>query len=545
MTSSTMISTAANLLRKIVEFVEFVDDDNQLRRQWQGQIIVTSSSKRFVTIKASSKALTQLIHHQGIKHIPSDREIRYVKSTLTILEEHGIIHTTATSSHGKPNWDITLNFNVTDIESEIQQLPQKLKAQTPTKSPRTSSQHLDLHVYDPQHWVERGRLTTTLLNGLRSQQRLLVLLGLSGIGKTAQAERLITRLREDRSWTEVRRNCDVEDDTSFKGFAVACLAKAKAPATGSSLNLDRGSPDSLMEPLIQQLSQQPYLILLDSSEDLLTRSNTHHWGDFCDPLWGKFLQRFLAVESCASRLIITCQSEILALNSLKERYHLLWQHHLLSGWEKSEQIDFYSSYENQLTLGQIDHPEHPLLVIGRVYEGHPLVLKVICGEIIDSYGGDIDHYWQCNRSYIETVEQELQIAQQKGVRQFPDDDWRLHNYTQVLADAIQGYLAKSLERLRQDSDLAYRLLCLASLYRIAVPDCFWLQELMIRGLETEYFHRQALVLLQNRYLINIQSVQVERSSGQGPPVVQAETHVSMHNLIRSLAIPRRLELFPQ
>jgi AAA domain len=545
MASSKMISTATSLLREIVEFSERED-----QQQWQGQILVNPSSKSFVTITARVRALAQLINtKEGYCHLSweeIDHEAEYVKQTLRELNKCGIIRLKTTSSHSKPNWTITLNFNSTDVESEIQQLSQKLKRQLSTKSLQTPQQYLDLQVYDAQHWVDRGHLTNTLLGGLRSQQRLLVLVGLSGIGKTAQAERLITRLREDRSWTEVRRNCDVEDDTSFKGFAVACLAKAQAPVTGNSLNLDRGAPEALMEPLIQQLTQQPHLILLDSAEYLLTNSNTHRWGDFRDPLWGKFLRRFLAAESCASRLIITCQSEISALNSLRERYHLLWQHHLLSGWIESEQIDFYNSYKNQLTLGQLNNQsDHPLLVIGRVYDGHPLVLKVVCGEIIGSYGGDIDHYWQCNHSYVTTVEQELLIAQQRGASQFPEDDWRLHNYTQVLADAIQGYLAKSLDRLRQDSDLAYHLLCLASLYRIAVPDHFWLQELAIRGLETELFHRQALILLQNRYLINIQSVRVERPSGQGPPAVQAETHVSMHNLIRSLAIPRRLELFPQ
>jgi tetratricopeptide (TPR) repeat protein len=140
--------------------------------------------------------------------------------------------------------------------------------------------------------------------------------------------------------------------------------------------------------------------------------------------------------------------------------------------------------------------------MSKAYEGHPLVIEVIAGEILAvPFNGNVVAYWQRYRQEFEAIEpvighQRLQLQVNDRVR-------------------------KSLKRLAQDVPDAYTLLCRSSVYRRSVPESFWLA--MLRNL-TEDEKAVALGTLQFRYLIVVEGV---TSAGQ--------YLLRQHNLIRSVA----------
>jgi AAA domain len=531
MTSPVMIKLAGSLLKGIVDFSNYSSsskEEKAVNPGKYGKIKIDDSSKEYIRITTEVQTLARMVYGKP-SQILLNKETRDIKLVLNLLEEHGIV--SCDNKKGSATWSITLQFNQDKIDEIIEKLPSKLQSKKGTSAPSSKPQ-LPPRVYNPKYWVERSSLTNDLRVNLESDHRLLILVGISGIGKTAQAERLVGKLRESRSWTEVPCNCENDSHRSFTDWAIACLAKSKTPIDPH--------PDALLAALVQQITQHPYLILIDSAEYLLTDK-----AEFRDPLWLELFIRILSAESCQSRLIVTSQNEILELNSGGERYHQIWHRQLIRGWQESEQIKFFQSHDLEPKIDKLKEPSHPLRIIGRVYDGHPLVLEIICGEIKDKYHGSVGLYWKDNSKYVETVAKEIEEARNTSLAHQAQDHWRLHDYTTVLESIIHRRLGLTLQRLQEDAELAHKLLCLASQYRIEVAEECWLLELKIRNYVDEQANRQALEILQNRYLIKSQIVSVESRDQQGEIQTEPEMRLSLHNLIRSLAIVQRTKLFDQ
>jgi DNA polymerase III delta prime subunit len=531
MTSSDMIKLAGDLLQGIVDCSNYSSSSKEEKaaNDWKyGEIKIDDSSKEYIRITTKIRALARILHEKSSQS-SSEKEKRDIKLVLNLLEEHEIV--SCDNKSGSATWNITLKFNQTEINEITKKLPSKLQSKKGTSAPSSKPQ-LPPRVYNPKYWVERSSLTNDLRVKLESDHRLLLLVGISGIGKTAQAERLVEKLRESRSWTEVPCNCENDSHCSFTDLAIACLAKSKIPIDPH--------PDALLAALVQQLTQHPYLILIDSAEYLLNDK-----AEFREPLWLKLFTRILSAESCQSRLLITSQNEMLELNSSGERYRQIWHRQIVRGWQESEQIKFFQSHDLEPKIDKLKEPSHPLRIIGRVYDGHPLVLEIICGEIKDKYHGSVGLYWKDNSKYVETVAKEIEEARNTSLAHQAQDHWRLHDYTTVLESIIHRRLGLTLQRLQEDAELAHKLLCLASQYRIEVAEECWLLELKIRNYVDEQANRQALEILQNRYLIKSQIVSVESRDQQGEIQTEPEMRLSLHNLIRSLAIVQRTKLFDQ
>jgi hypothetical protein len=531
MTSPAMIKTAGDLLRGIIDFIngEKVVDNF-------GDFSITdlsNLSKDFITIQAKARGLARLIK-ENYQQRPSDKEIRDIKTAVKLLESKELITTKV--GQGEHIWIITLHFNQIDVEEAIQRLSTNERPQT--KKLPIAKTLLPWAVYQPQHWVERSNLSSDLTTKLQNNYRLLLLVGISGIGKTAQAERIIEKLRLYQDWIEIRRNCEVNNNRSFIDFAINCLNKTKHSIPKPI--------DGLLTALAQQLIQHPYLILIDSAEYLLTGNAEQGWGHFQDPLWRELFTRILSAEFCQSRLIITSQDEMTELQSCCERYQQVWYPQIIVGWQQVEQISFFQSHSPKLNLTGLTTENHPLQIIGQVYDGHPLVLEVICGEIKEKYNGSVDAYWQENKIYIQAVAEEIAAARAAvGKSLYAADRWQIHNYTRVLARIINERLEKTLQRLKEDAYLAYSLLCLASQYRIEVAKEFWLTELEVRNYLDMNANQQALDLLDSRHLIQSHLVEIDDRDIEGNIITKQEIHRSIHNLIRSLAITHRIELFGQ
>jgi AAA ATPase domain len=388
---------------------------------------------------------------------------------------------------------------------------------TPTMQ---TASYMDFSVYDDT-WVGRDSLIQQLSDRLQSSCRVLLLVGITGIGKTALAEKLVEELRGD--WTELRDNFEYDQKASdFASVALQWLEKWR-----ETVPKDDRKPEQLLQRLVKRLRENRYLILIDSLEYLLTGNEEDGRGDFADEWWGKFFVSLLAEPDCQSRFILTSQDLPTKFEAECDRYKNLWYCQLLKGLEVPEQVALFQKAELD---GDLELPHSPLRVIGEVYDGHPLALRTIAGEIKGSYGGKVRAYWKDNSHYIEKVKEAIDEARNEGIVQGDEDRWKLASYTKVLRMKVKGQIEKTFQRLRNDVYDAYVLFCMASIYRCEVKEKWWVINLEDEGY-SEDRQKAAMQTLRDRYLVEDGGIDDEDNR-----------LVGQHNLIRSVAIAHRLQL---
>jgi hypothetical protein len=260
----------------------------------------------------------------------------------------------------------------------------------------------------------------------------------------------------------------------------------------------------------------------------LTGNEEDGWGDFADEWWGKFFVSFLAESSCQSRFILTSQDLPTKFETSEcDRYKNLWYCQVLKGLEVPEQVALFQKAELEANW---ELPHSPLRVIGEVYDGHPLALRTIAGEIKGSYNGIVRAYWKENSGYIEEVKKAIDEARNQGVVKGDEDRWQLASYTKVLRRKVKERIDKTFKRLKNDVYDAYLLLCTASIYRCEVKEKWWLINLEDEGYSKKQ-QQDAMQTLRNRYLVEDGGIDDEDNR-----------LVGQHNLIRSVAIAHRLIL---
>jgi len=388
---------------------------------------------------------------------------------------------------------------------------------TPTMQ---TASYMDFSVYDDT-WVGRESLIQQLSDRLQSSCRVLLLVGITGIGKTALAEKLVEELRGD--WTELRDNFEYDQKASdFASVALQWLEK-----WGENAPKEERKPEQLLRRLVKRLRENRYLILIDSLEYLLTGNEEEGWGDFADEWWGKFFVSLLAEPDCQSRFILASQDLPTKFEAECDRYKNLWYCQLLKGLEIPEQVALFQKAELD---GDLELSHSPLRVIGEVYDGHPLALRTIAGEIKGSYGGKVRAYWKDNSHYIEEVKEAIDEARNQGIVKGDEDRWQLASYTTVLRWKVKERIEKTFERLKNDVYDAYLLFCMASIYRCEVKEKWWVINLEDEGY-TEEQQKAAMQTLRDRYLVEDGGIDDEDNR-----------LVGQHNLIRSVAISHRLQL---
>jgi hypothetical protein len=210
-----------------------------------------------------------------------------------------------------------------------------------------------------------------------------------------------------------------------------------------------------------------------------------------------------------------------------DRYKNLWYCQLLKGLEVPEQVALFQKAKLD---GDLELAHSPLRVIGEVYDGHPLALRTIAGEIKGSSGGKVRAYWKENSRYIEEVKEAIDEARNQGIVKGDEDRWQLASYTKILRRKVKERVEKTFERLKNDVYDAYLLLCMASIYRCEVKETWWLINLEDEGYSEEQ-QKAAMETLRERYLVEDGGIDNEDNR-----------LVGQHNLIRSVAIDHRLML---
>jgi len=226
------------------------------------------------------------------------------------------------------------------------------------------------------------------------------------------------------------------------------------------------------------------------------------------------------------RIILTSQDLPTELIEIGSQYPNFWYCQRLSGLEPSEQENLLQ----KTGLDAIEQNERDLLLrIGTAYQGHPLALRTIYGEILNDFRGNVLIYWDEFGSEIETVEQALELVTQSGKYDGSQDRWKLDNYSITLRRFVKTRLEKTFQRLKQSNYAGYFLLCIASTYRCPVKESWWLEHLEYEEYRSEQ-QSAALQTLKDRFLI--EEVLDERKGRL----------IGQHNLIRSVAIAHRQTL---
>ncbi|MDJ1185879.1 NB-ARC domain-containing protein [Roseofilum casamattae] len=385
----------------------------------------------------------------------------------------------------------------------------------------------ELRQYDSS-WVGRTELVECLIAKIQGSVRLLLLLGLTGIGKTALAEKLVIELEEWIEGNWKRQFWRVNFDWGERSRDFASVAKEWLEGWGEKISSEQNTPEYLLKRTIQILQSHRVLVLVDSLESLLTDTEDNGWGDFEDDWWRKFFLNVLAIDSCQSRLIITSQD--LPIQVVNDRFSQFWHKEIIKGLGESEQIQLFQKADWDKTPAESDLQQW--LRLGKAYDGHPLVLRVMLGEIIETFQGNIKAYWNEVQEKIEEVERAISEAEKeaKNVRG-DEDEWQLHRLTRAIKSKVNEQRLESVfKRLKDEVHDAYLLICVASVYRRPVQEEGWLMQLVsfTKRLEGEKCslvrQEKAMDELSHRFL-------VETSVNHNNKLV-----LGQHNLVRSVAL---------
>jgi DNA polymerase III delta prime subunit len=370
--------------------------------------------------------------------------------------------------------------------------------------------------YD-QAWVGRENTVKELLAKLESNCRLLLLIGITGIGKTALAECLADNLLGETkgNWIGFQQvNC--EHGQLFSNPKNIFIDWLRSWGYPLSLEEHR-DPNSLIHALVNFLDNNPCLIILDSLENLLAGDENEGWSQFKDPIWETFFTQFLALNNPKSRIILTTQD---LPQQIERRYKNFWQCQYVTGLNENEQLALF----DKLGLDVRENsPNTPYLTrIGKAYEGHPLALRILAGEIGESFYGDVVAFWQKYGQEIIVVEEALAKAKEGFV--VGEDLFKLQSFLRELRLSLETRLIKTFDRLENEVNPAYKLLCETSIYREEVPETFWLTNLERMKLDTET-QEMILQVLKDRSLVDVS-------------YKEGYCYLRQHNLIRSISLAR-------
>lgn len=383
-----------------------------------------------------------------------------------------------------------------------------------------SSSSPTFNTYNPETWVGREKLISELGSCIRNNCRLMLLTGIGGIGKTALGERLAVEVAE---WLENNWACYHQEnfDNQQQSSDFASVAARWLEKWGELISPeDRKDPQRLINLLIKHLHDRRYLIQIDSLENILQGNEETGWSDFQDEWWLSFFSSYLKLESCKSCLIITSQDLPEQIEAAGSRYKNFWYCQPLSGLDELEQISLFEKIG--LDVSPESTSRNYLERIGKAYEGHPLALRVIGGEIKDPpFGGNVLAYWNKYGNEVEEVEKDIAEAE-KGLSAGGEDKWRLDRFTRTLRRNIRSRLDSTFQRLKEGAKWSYILLCEGAVYRCAVPEDWWLGHLEDWDRDEEE-QQAALDVLRDRYLVE----EVE----EGNKVL-----LRQHNLIRSISL---------
>ncbi len=364
-----------------------------------------------------------------------------------------------------------------------------------------------------ENWVERGEVTDRLLADLQLNCRLLLLTGLTGIGKTAISLYLGDQLSE-AGWPEgLILRIDPDEGLEFVQFVTYCFRSWQIDFPNSELQ----EAEKLLNRFMAALVDRPVIIQLHSFEYCLRGNEALGWNEFIDSGWEAFFKRCLEVPAFAPRLIISSQDLPGCFRDRPscDRYHC----QTITGLSRLQQLRLFHLRGISVQPESLGRPH--LERIGTAYEGHPLALQLIACEILaEPFSGNVLAYWEKYGKEIIEIEK---TAQREGIEQ-PGREHKLHRYSKSLRQRVKDRIELTLKRLASHGQGAYILLCHGSVFNRPVPPRFWARSVQRLGWSMGQT-AQALELLVQRYLVEYQE----------EPFALDRRVLKLHNLVRSVA----------
>jgi len=363
-------------------------------------------------------------------------------------------------------------------------------------------------------WVGRRALVQQILDELRRDVRIISLVGISGIGKTSLAARLTycSQLKQQFPSFHIIRFAE-ESPTHKKTPDFATIAQAILGQAATSSEQDINTS---MHRVLQILRDQPHLLILDMAE-VAIQTATPEQTQFRDRTLQRFVEALVTEDLMASALIFTSQLKLPPI--LEGRYPVRMAEHRLTGLVFEEVTQLFAAWDILSGSGHRDI----LQELSEVYEGHPLALKVIAGEVrCKPYNGSLTAYWHDYRAELEQFRQWMANEQTPTLP-------RLESYSCDLTALVRSRLMNTLDHLEKTDPLAHHLLCMGSTYRPAVEREAWLtmEPEVPRGDLIDAFQS-----LQRRFLLEPERPQ------------SSQILYRLHNLVRCTALDRLARLEP-
>ncbi|MBD1867008.1 tetratricopeptide repeat protein [Cyanobacteria bacterium FACHB-471] len=358
--------------------------------------------------------------------------------------------------------------------------------------------------YKAETWTGRAEIVADLTDALVAGCRLLIIHGMTGIGKTALAEKLAADLMvngadgtSDRLFLppEIKfHRISFDIGTPSTDFTRGAIAILQAISDDTAQQL----PDEQILPyLLKALEQRPYWLQLDSLEYLLRQSSDGSY-QFADAVWVEFFGQLLNSPRSQSRLVLTSQALPTDLVDRIYRYDQLWHEYSLRGLEADHWLDLLRNYG---ITPSTDTERDYVCAIASYFQGHPLILKMIVGDIRSRlFGGSITKYWteyyNCQPHNPRQPSSTLRQSQEQRARQ---------------------WVSQTIQQL---PDLPRQMLQRCAVFRRPVAESFYLQMLEdASGPE----RTAALTALKSRNLVE----DIDIQAGQ--------VLIQQHNLIRDSA----------
>jgi tetratricopeptide (TPR) repeat protein len=374
----------------------------------------------------------------------------------------------------------------------------------PTLPPPTPPPLPHFSTYRPETWTGRPETIADLTDVLTAGCRLLLIHGMTGIGKTTLAEKLAADLllhtasdKGDRPSLPPNiqfHRISFDIGTPSTEFTRGALSILQAIGDDTAQQL----PDvQILSYLLKTLEQHPYWLQLDSLEYLLhqTSDGSYH---FADAVWVEFFVQLLNSPRSQTHLVLTSQALPADLVDRIYRYDQLWHEYPLRGLEAAHWLDLFRNYGiTPSTDTERDHLCH----IASYFQGHPLILKMIAGDIRSRlFGGSIRKYWD-----------DYYCLQQANPRQTSA------TLRQSQEQRARQWVSQTIQQL---PDLPRQLLQRCAVFRRPVAESFYLHMLEDAS---EPDCSAALTTLKSRNLVEDTDIQT------------GQLLIQQHNLIRDSA----------
>ncbi|MDB9315148.1 ATP-binding protein [Spirulina sp. CS-785/01] len=292
-------------------------------------------------------------------------------------------------------------------------------------------------------WKGREELIATCIQQLQGETWVLVLQGITGMGKTALAKQLLAQSELTQNFPLLLQVDFSQNLPQFPTVARQVLGEEITQKT-----LQDGGETALVEAVVAKLQSQPCLLLLDSGEELLGGER------FASHSFEQFFAQLTQSENLRSRLILTSQTP-LPLPPFKT--HQL----TLPGLTKQTIEQLFQAWGIPLN-SEADQQNFAEMV--KISQGHPLTLKMIAGEIRTyPYYGNLRAYWQ-DYGY----EYDLPTPISNPSASSPEAPQK-----RDLSQWVNTTLDRACQRLYPLYPLAYELLCLGATHPHPAPAKGW------------------------------------------------------------------------